>query len=81
MRGGGTAGPSGEVENERAGEPGEYHHSRNFMKKMAVGSRSLRDSNKACGEAKSRRRIQPSGVRGPLGDVFAVAAAARYSRR
>jgi hypothetical protein len=62
MRGGGTAGPSGEVENDRAGEPGEYHHSRNFTKNMAVGRRSLKDSNKACGDLKSKRRIQARGV-------------------
>jgi hypothetical protein len=42
--GGGMAGPSGGVVSERAGEPGEYHHSRNLMKKIAVGRRSRRES-------------------------------------
>jgi hypothetical protein len=57
MRGGGTAGPSGEVESERAGEPGEYHHSRNLMKKIAVGNRRRRESIKNCGEENRKRRI------------------------
>lgn len=45
MRGGGTAGPKGDVERERAGDPGEYHHSKNLMKKIAVGNSRRRESN------------------------------------
>lgn len=50
MRGGGMAGPSGDVASERAGESGEYHHSRNLMKKMAVGRRNRRESSRRRGE-------------------------------
>jgi hypothetical protein len=50
MRGGGIAGPSGEVLSERAGELGEYHHSRNLTKNIAVGKRSLRESSNKRGE-------------------------------
>lgn len=50
MRGGGTAGPSGDVFKDRAGELGEYHHSRNLIKKIAVGRRSRRESSRRRGE-------------------------------
>lgn len=50
MRGGGIAGPSGDVFNERAGELGEYHHSRNLTKNIAVGRRSRRESSSKRGE-------------------------------
>lgn len=59
MRGGGTAGPNGDVDNDRAGEPGEYHHSRNFMKKTAVGRRSRRESRRSCGDDLSSWRSLP----------------------
>jgi hypothetical protein len=48
--GGGTAGPRGEVVRERAGDPGEYHQSRNLMKKMAVGRRRRRESKRNWGQ-------------------------------
>jgi hypothetical protein len=51
------AGPSGDVAKERAGDPGEYHHSRNFTKKIAVGRRSLSESKSSCGDETSKRRI------------------------
>ena len=41
------AGPEGDVESDRAGEEGEYHHSKNFKKKMAVGKITLSESNKS----------------------------------
>lgn len=53
-------GPSGEDESvrERAGEEGEYHHSRNLMKKIVVGRRSLRESRRKRGELqKMWRRV------------------------
>jgi hypothetical protein len=50
------AGPRGEVERTRAGDDGEYHHSRNLMKKIAVGSSSLRESRRSRGDVKRRRR-------------------------
>ena len=42
--GGGTAGGRGDIIKERAGDVGEYHHSRNLMKKMEVGRRRRRES-------------------------------------
>lgn len=38
------------MDNDRAGEPGEYHHSKNLMKKMAVGKRSLKESSSSWGD-------------------------------
>ena len=54
------ASPFFDAENERAGEPGEYHHSRNFTKKMAVGRSMRRESNTNRGERtiKSRSRVK-----------------------
>lgn len=42
---------------ERAGDPGEYHHSRNLRKNMAVGRRRRRESKRSCGEDKISLRI------------------------
>ena len=53
--GGGIAGPFGEVDSERAGDPGEYHHSRNFTKKIAVGRRRRSESNIRRGERRNSR--------------------------
>jgi len=50
MRGGGIAGPRGDVDSDRAGDPGEYHHSRNLTKKIAVGSKKRRESSSNLGE-------------------------------
>jgi hypothetical protein len=50
MLGGGIASPFGGAEKERAGDPGEYHHSRNFTKNMAVGRSRRRESNISRGE-------------------------------
>ena len=47
------AGPEGDVESDRAGEEGEYHHSRNFKKNMAVGRITLSESNTSWGEEKA----------------------------
>lgn len=44
------AGPRGEFVKERAGDPGEYHHSRNLTKKIAVGSKRRNESSKSRGE-------------------------------
>lgn len=50
------AGPEGERERERAGEEGEYHHSRNLMKKMAVGRRTFKEERRRRGEERRRAR-------------------------
>lgn len=50
MGGAGTAGPAGELDNERAGDPGEYHHSKNLIKKIVVGNKNLKESKMARGE-------------------------------
>ena len=83
-RGGGIAGPRGDVERTRAGDDGEYHHSRNLMKNMAVGRRSLSESRTSRGEVRRRRRstrISPP----PFSNGFALsavaAAAARFTIR
>lgn len=57
------AGPRGEVDKARAGEEGEYHHSRNLTKNMAVGSRTLRLSRRSLGEDSRRRRVMASMLR------------------
>jgi hypothetical protein len=57
MRGGGIAGPRGEVARLRAGDPGEYHHSRNLTKKMAVGNRNRNESSRSRGELFSNALI------------------------
>jgi hypothetical protein len=44
--GGGIAGPVGAEDSARAGDEGEYHHSRNLTKKMDNGRRTLSDSNR-----------------------------------
>jgi hypothetical protein len=78
-RGGGTAGPRGDVEMTRAGDDGEYHHSRNLMKNMAVGSRTLSESRTSRGEVKRRRRstdINPPAFSNGFALSVAVAAAA-----
>lgn len=56
MRGGGIGGPRGDVAKDRAGEPGEYHHSKNFTKKMAVGNNKRKESRSRRGDAKSDLR-------------------------
>lgn len=53
------AGPRGDVDKERAGDPGEYHHSRNLTKKMAVGSSNRSESRSRRGEVTSRCRSRP----------------------
>ena len=76
-RGGGTAGPRGDVERTRAGDDGEYHHSRNLMKNMVVGSKILSESRTSRGEVKRRRRrtdISPPDIFN--GFLLSVAAAA-----
>lgn len=50
------AGPAGDVESDRAGDEGEYHHSRNLKKKMAVGRITLSESNKSWGDEKTKLR-------------------------
>lgn len=68
-RGGGTAGPWGEVDSERAGEEGEYHHSKNLMKNIAVGSRTFSESSNIRGEdANARRRAARMPPEGFVGD-------------
>lgn len=56
--GGGTAGPSGDFMRDRAGDPGEYHHSRNLRKNMAVGKRRRRESKTSRGEESRSFRIR-----------------------
>ena len=77
------AGPSGDVERTREGDDGEYHHSRNLMKNMAVGSSNLSESRSSRGEAKRRRRRTDISLP-PFSNGFALivtAAAARYKTR
>lgn len=50
------AGPAGDVESDRAGDEGEYHHSRNLKKKIAVGRITLSESNKNWGDEKTKLR-------------------------
>jgi hypothetical protein len=80
------AGPSGDVERTRAGDEGEYHHSRNLMKNMAVGRRNLSESRTSRGDVKRRRRSMR--ISPPFSDGFAFApvvvvatAAARFTVR
>lgn len=63
--------PNGEDESarERAGEEGEYHHSRNLMKKIVVGSRSLRESRSKRGDL---RRAWRRDWRIDLGGILVV---------
>jgi hypothetical protein len=54
------------VASARAGEEGEYHHSRNLIKKMAVGRATFKESRRRRGVDKmARRRIanKPAGGR------------------
>lgn len=44
------AGPAGVADTMRAGDEGEYHHSKNFTKKIAVGRRILNESSNSCGD-------------------------------
>ena len=78
------AGPRGDVERTRAGDEGEYHHSRNLIKKMAVGRRILSESRTSLGEARRRRRntrINPPPFSNGLALVVAPAAAALFMIR
>lgn len=78
-RGGGTAGPSGDVDSDRAGDDGEYHHSRNLIKNIAVGRSTFSESSSSRGDLLSayfRTAMIPLG-RG-LGDLRTPACAARY---
>jgi hypothetical protein len=77
--GGGTAGPRGEAERARAGEEGENHHSRNLMKKIAVGRRTLSASRRSRGEVNSRRRTRCNRFRRICDVPFLLAA--RLARR
>lgn len=72
--GGGIAGPWGEVDNERAGDPGEYHHSRNLMKNIAVGNSRRRESSNRRGEASISRRNWASKLFSVSGDILFWAA-------
>lgn len=70
MLGGGIAGPCGEVDRARAGDPGEYHHSKNLIKNIAVGSNRRRESNRRRGELKRSCPRRDHNVRLISGDVF-----------
>ena len=72
MRGAGTAGPSGDEESDLVGDEGEYHHSRNLMKKTAVGRSRRRESSRRWGErvVRWRRKARMPGFRG--GEDFLV---------
>ncbi len=80
MRGGGMAGPSGDVVNERAGESGEYHHSKNLMKNMAVGRRNRSESSRRRGEEESswRSRVPTPSFWACSGAFWAARLAARW---
>lgn len=70
MRGGGIAGPRGDAFKDRAGELGEYHHSRNLMKKIAVGRRRRRESSKRRGEADKTWRSRATRPSFWVGESF-----------
>src|ERR1700742_1876996 len=80
--GGGTAGPSGDFVRDRAGEFGEYHHSRNLMKKIAVGSSNRSESRSKRGDLNRKRRkvaIMPTRFTLSFDSLFSAdRAAARY---
>ena len=71
------------MDRDRAGEDGEYHHSRNLMKKMAVGSNTFRLSSRRRGDEMRRRRSFASSPSGSLavGFIWAVSLAARCTLR
>ena len=52
-------GPLGGAERARAGEEGEYHHSRNLMKNIERGSKMRRESRTRRGDD-LRRRVRRS---------------------
>jgi len=65
MRGGGTAGPSGDVDSDRAGDDGEYHHSRNLIKNIAVGKKTFKLSRMRYGDLRRNLpRLDPEGLDG-----------------
>lgn len=74
MAGGGIAGPFGEVDSDRAGDPGEYHHSKNFTKKMAVGSKKRSESSNSRGDDNKSRRMRVESLFGVLGISFCFVA-------
>lgn len=71
-------GPLGETESDRAGELGEYHHSRNLTKKIAVGSNRRSESRRVFGEAftcalsHSKTDRRTAGFSGSGGPEFAA---------
>ena len=82
--GGGMAGPARGAERARAGEDGEYHHSRNFTKKIAVGRMTLSESSNSRGEdSNSRRKLRsiPCARAGSaLGSIACCAARCKTPR-
>lgn len=56
IRGGGIVGPEGGPDKVRAGEDGEYHHSRNLMKKIHIGNNTFREFRRSLGEDISHLR-------------------------
>jgi hypothetical protein len=69
-------GPSGAAYRDLAGEFGEYHHSRNFTKKMAVGNRRRRESRKSLGNFEATFLSCPKNPRRACGGTLFCAASA-----
>lgn len=62
----------GGAERARAGEEGEYHHSRNLMKNIERGRRTRRESRTRRGDALSRRVRRSLRLAGASKDGFAA---------
>lgn len=76
MRGGGTRGALSGAERARAGEPGEYHHSRNLMKNIAVGSNTRSELRRVLG-AERTTRVREKLLGGTEAAAWAAIASAR----
>jgi len=68
-------GPVGAAASERAGDEGEYHHSRNLTKNIESGSKILRESSRVRGDVRSMRRMRARMPVFDLEDDLAAAAA------
>ena len=47
----------GAAARDRAGDDGEYHHSKNLTKKMERGRRNFNEPRRMCGDVKIKRRM------------------------
>lgn len=70
-------GPVGVADTVRAGDEGEYHHSKNLMKNIAVGSNTFSESSKRRGERNMSRRSVVSRETGAFGELLLLVACCR----